>query len=84
MKDGTGGVDGLMVPGVTLSSDGKHAYVTGSGDNAVSWYERNASTGALSYGGVLKSGVNGVDGLDGAWGVTLSSDGKHAYVTGIP
>ena len=32
--------------GVTLSSDGNHAYVTGL--SAVSWYERNASTGALS------------------------------------
>ena len=30
-------------------------------DYAVSWYERNASTGALSYGGMLKDGVNGVD-----------------------
>ena len=51
---------------VTLSSDGKHAYVTGSSGYAVSWYERNASTGALSYGGMLKDGVGGVDGLDGA------------------
>ena len=67
---------------VTLSSDGKHAYVTGSSGDAVSWYERNASTGALSYGGMLKDGVNGVDGLDGANSVTLSSDGNHAYVTG--
>ena len=71
-----------MMPGVTLSSDGKHAYVTGDNDDAVSWYERNASTGALTYGGMLKDGVDGVDGLNGAYGVTLSSDGKHAYVTG--
>ena len=65
-----------------LSVHGKHAYVTGNSDDAVSWYERNASTGALSYGGVLKDGVNGVDGLDGARGVTVSADGNHAYVTG--
>ena len=31
-------------------------------DSSVSWYERNASTGALTYGGVLKDGENGVDG----------------------
>ena len=49
----------------------------------MSWYERNASTGALTYGGMLKDGVNGVYGLDGARGVTLSSDGKHAYVAGL-
>ena len=84
LKDGVNGVDGLDgARSVTLSSDGKHAYVTGLYDNAVSWYERNASTGALSYGGMLKDGVNGVDGLSNAWVVTLSSDGNHAYVTGF-
>ena len=35
---------------MTLSSDGNHAYVTGNIDDAVSWYERSASTGALTYG----------------------------------
>ena len=49
--------------------------------SSVSWYERNVTTGALTYGGVLKHGENGVDGLAGAMGVTLSSDGNHAYVT---
>ena len=39
-------------------------------DDAVSWYERNASTGMLTYGGVLKDGVDGVDGLNNAYGVT--------------
>jgi 6-phosphogluconolactonase (cycloisomerase 2 family) len=83
LKDGVNGVDGLnRTRGMTFSSDGKHAYVTGENDNAVSWYERNASTGALTYGGMLKDGVNGVDGLEGSWAVTFSSDGKHAYVTG--
>ena len=83
LKDGANGVDGLDGAwSVTLSSDGNHAYVTGYNDDAVSWYERNASTGALTYGGMLKDGVNGVDGLNGAYSVTLSSDGNHAYVTG--
>ena len=83
LKDGVGGVDGLYnAKDVTLSAGGKHAYVTGTSDHAVSWHERNASTGALTYGGVLKDGLGGVDGLDQAWGVTLSADGSHAYVTG--
>ena len=81
LKDGVNGVDGLDgAYSVTFSSDGNHAYVTGLYDDAVSWYYRNASTGALSYGGMLKDGVNGVDGLDGARNMTLSSDGIHAYV----
>ena len=67
IKDGQEGVDGLdFAFKVTLSLDGKHAYVAAYNDDAVSWYERNASTGALTFGGVLKDGVNGVDGLDGA------------------
>ena len=82
LKDGLNGVDGLGgARNVTLSAD-ELAYVTGEQDDAVSWYERNASTGALTYGGMLKDGVNGVDGLNGAYGVTLSLDGNHAYVTG--
>ena len=81
LKDGVNGVDGLLgVTSMTLTSDGDHAYVTGADDDAVSWYERNASTGVLTYRGILKDGVNGVDGLDRAWSITLSSDGNHAYV----
>ena len=83
LKDGVGGVDGLGYAfDVKISADGKHAYVTGAGDDAISWHERNATTGALTYGGMLKDGVGGVDGLNGAYGVTLSPDGKHAYVAG--
>ena len=74
------GLDGAE--SVTLSADGNHAYVTGFYDSVVSWYERNASTGALTYGGMLKDGVDGVDGLNGVRGVTLSADGNHAYAHG--
>ena len=84
MKDGVNGVDGLGgAQLVTLSSDGNHAFELGCLDDSVSWYERNASTGALTYGGILKDGANGVDGLDNANFVTLSSDGNPAYVTGV-
>ena len=34
-------------------------YMSRAVANAVSWFERNASTGALTYGGMLKDGVNG-------------------------
>ena len=46
----------------------------------MSWYERNASTGALTYGGMLKDGVGGVDGL--TRGISLSEDDFHPCVTG--
>ena len=80
LKDGMDGVNGLNSAN-SVTSDGNHVYVSGEVDDAVSWYERNASTGALTYGGMLKDGVNGVDGLNGAYRVTLSSDGNHAYAT---
>ena len=61
VKDGVNGVDGLLdARSLALSADGKHLYATGESDNALGWYERNATTGALVYGGMLKNGVSGV------------------------
>ena len=83
MKDG---VDREWTAWMVLGSEiviGRKARLChGCFDNAVSWYERNASTGALSYGGMLKDGVDGVDGLNRAKMLGLSSDGKSTYVTG--
>ena len=63
LKDGENGVDGLNAArSLLLSKDGKFAYVAGTWDNSISWFERNATTGALSFGGFLKDGENGVDG----------------------
>ena len=46
---------------------------TGVTDDAVSWFERNASSGALSY--LLKDGIGGVDGLNSA-STAVSLDGN--------
>ena len=84
LEDGVNGVDGLKGPNnLTLSPDGSHVYVVSRYDDALSWFERNASTGALTYGGVLKDGENGVDGLDYPRSVVISADGKNAYVAGF-
>ncbi len=72
------GLDGAS--GVTTSPDGKHVYVAGSGDNAVAVLSRNGTTGGLNFVDFEADGVGGVDGLDGAFGVTTSPDGKHVYV----
>ena len=83
LQDGVNGVDGLNgAKSIALSADGIYAYVTGGTDDAVSWYERNASNGALTYGGMLQDGVNGVDGLDSARDIVLSADGNYLYVIG--
>jgi uncharacterized repeat protein (TIGR01451 family) len=82
-RDGVGGVDGLDgAAGVAISPDGAHVYVTGANDDAVATFSRNSGTGALTYVGVLKDGVGGVDGLDGAGGVAVAPDGRHVYVGG--
>jgi 6-phosphogluconolactonase (cycloisomerase 2 family) len=79
--DGSGSVDGLAtVQGVAVSPDGKHVYAAGYGDNAVAVFSRNATTGALTFVQVQKNGTGGITSLLGAYGVTVSPDGKHVYV----
>ena len=51
LKDGVDGVDSLDgANSVTLSADGKHAYVTGQYDDAVSWYQINQIDGSMRTG----------------------------------
>ena len=82
-KDGVGGVDGLGGALVaTVSPDGKHVYVTGDTDDAVAAFSRNSTTGALTFVDFYKDGVGGVDGLNGAFPVSVSPDGDHVYIGG--
>jgi len=82
VKDGVGGVDGLAgARSVTVSPDGMHVYVAGYDANSVAIFSRNATTGMLTYVGLVEDGVGGVDGLCRSWWVTVSPDGKHVYVT---
>ncbi|MCQ3977303.1 MAG: hypothetical protein DPW09_28060 [Anaerolineae bacterium] len=79
-RDGVNGVDGLNgARSVTVSPDGSHLYAASSGDDAVAVFSRNATTGALTFVEAQKDGLNGVDGLNGAFSVAVSSDGKHLY-----
>jgi autotransporter-associated beta strand protein len=82
-KDGIGGVDGLGTGGyIAASPDGKNVYVTSASDNAVTVFNRDVTTGALTYVTLLKNGVAGVDGLRGANSLVVSADGKNVYVCG--
>ncbi|MDG1325750.1 MAG: SUMF1/EgtB/PvdO family nonheme iron enzyme, partial [Opitutales bacterium] len=82
LKDGVNGVNGLNGPrDIVLSEDGEFAFVAGGEDDSISWFERDVSSGALSYLGILKDGVNGVDGLNGPHNIVISKDSRHAYVT---
>ena len=82
-KDGAGGVDGLdWVLSVTVSPDGNHVYVASKDDNSVAAFERNSTTGALTFVEVEKDGASGVDGLAWAISAAVSSDGRNVYVAG--
>jgi DNA-binding beta-propeller fold protein YncE len=77
--------NGAMVSGlggavsVAISPDGKHVYVAGMQDDAVSVFGRDQATGKLSYLDTVWDSAPTVDGLDAVRSVTVSPDGKHAY-----
>ncbi|WP_392530626.1 beta-propeller fold lactonase family protein [Nostoc sp. C117] len=82
-KDNTNGVDGLAnAASVTISPDGKFLYAAGSNDSEVSVFQRDTTTGKLSFVEVQKDGISSVDGLAGVYSVTVSPDGKYLYAAG--
>src|SRR5262249_49598558 len=77
-----GGVDGIAAGNsVAVSPDGANVYVA-SLDSAVAVFSR-APDGVLSFEQVVRDGDTGIEGLDGARSVTVSPDGRHAYVGSI-
>ncbi len=80
--DNSGSVDGLDgASAVAVSPDGRHVYVTGSDDNALAVFSRNASTGALTFVEFHQDSPS-TDGLAGALDVVVSPDGAHVYAAG--
>jgi 6-phosphogluconolactonase (cycloisomerase 2 family) len=92
--DGRVGTDGFCTDGdalegasdLAVTRDGRFVYVTASRSNGVTWFERDAETGALTPRGCLTVFPRGdrcgaAAQLVGASGVDLSADGAHVYVT---
>jgi fibronectin-binding autotransporter adhesin len=76
-RDGVGGVNGFDgVRSVTVSADGKSVYALSEFDDTLTVFNRDTTTGALTYSAAFRDGIGGVDGLDSARQVTVSSDGK--------
>src|SRR5437867_3183102 len=83
LQDGVGGVNGLNgADSVAVSPDGTHVLVTGSVDNALAVFQRDAATGTLTYVERLRDGIAGVDGLHKAQAVAVSPDGASVYAAG--
>src|SRR5439155_1462915 len=68
--------------GLVLSPDGAHVYATGSLDNAVAVFTRDAGSGKLTFVEAQEEGQNGVVGLTRARAIAVSPDGANVYVAG--
>lgn len=68
--------------GVTISPDGNQVYATSYDFGSVTVFDINKSTGEMTYQSIIETGINGVSGMDGAYGIQMSPDGKNIYVMG--
>jgi 6-phosphogluconolactonase (cycloisomerase 2 family) len=84
--DSQGGtVDGLDgARSVIVSPDNNHVYVASDMDDAVTVFDRNTTTGELTFVEVHKDDSQGgtVDGLASARSVAIDPDGDHVYAAG--
>lgn len=73
-------VNGLEGPRSALASpDGDQLYVVAWNDDSLTTFNRD-TTGALEFVDTQRSGIDGVEGLDGAHSLAMSADGKFIYV----
>jgi DNA-binding beta-propeller fold protein YncE len=81
-----GAVQALVRPaGVLVSGDGNNVYVATRFGNAVLVFGRDAAAASSQFGRVSfttahRDGQLGIEGLAGAYAMTMSADGKHLYV----
>ena len=82
VKDAIGGVDGIDgARDILLSPDDQFLYVTGQVDSAIACFERNQTSGSLSYLSTYRDGANGMDGLGAVTSIASTPDGSTIYVT---
>jgi len=81
--DGQSGVDGLDGAAIiALSPDEKNIYVASVLEDAVSVFDRDTSTGLLTFREVHKNNLNGVTGLNYANQIKVSPNGQFVYAVG--
>ena len=84
------GINGAV--GEALSPDGRWLYVAALNDDAITWFSRDLSTGALTWAGCVQNSADRpggpeyqascthVSNLNGARWVAISPDGHNVYV----
>jgi 6-phosphogluconolactonase (cycloisomerase 2 family) len=82
--DGVDGVDGIQgASSLVLSPDNESLYVSGQGESSIAIFNRNATTGALTYVGKRTQGSDGITTLAGARSLAVSPDGRYVYISAI-
>ncbi len=72
--NGVSGLDGVQA--IAMSPDGTHVYSAAGIGNALGTFDRDSSTGSLTFVQAQHDLVGTVDGLAGAAAVTVSADGN--------
>ena len=70
-----------QVIGLAMSADGSQVFVTGFAYGTLAVFDRDAD-GDLTLRTVFEDGVDGIEDLNGAWGVALSPDDSQVFVVG--
>ena len=78
-------MDGLpgmsAVTSIAVSPDGLHLYAVSNDDSRLTLFDRDPSTGALTFHQAIANSIAIGNGLTNPHGVVVSADGKHVYVT---
>jgi 6-phosphogluconolactonase (cycloisomerase 2 family) len=82
-KDEIDGVQGICgASAIAFSPDGRHLYATGYYGDTLAVFNRDSTTGQLTFVEAHADDAAGVDGLGGAYGIAVSAEGNHLYVAG--
>jgi 6-phosphogluconolactonase (cycloisomerase 2 family) len=65
---------------VAVSPNDKYVILAGTDNNELLFYQRNSSTGSLSYLGIAQNSQNGVTGLLAPREIAFSPDSRYAYI----
>ncbi|MEK7990705.1 MAG: beta-propeller fold lactonase family protein [Thiotrichaceae bacterium] len=83
-KDGIDNVSNLSgARNIIVSPDGTDVFVSAVNNNAILEFDRNTTTGLLTYRSSTTNASITPDSLREPTGIAISSDGKFVYVTGI-
>lgn len=83
VTQGSGGISSLQgARSLAISPDGRYVYASAINANAVTAFDRDATTGLLSFNMAATNAVGGVTGLTNPSGMATDPLNRHLYVAG--